>query len=226
VRQLFEPPRREVTESFITGPRFVRGMLFVFLWILSACAPTPQPTQVIVNAYSTSAAMPWLEELYACAENTNAVINISVNLPDILLRVGEPETITAPVYQIGEEEILIVVNRESAMQSLTLAEAQELFAQGNSSVQVWVYPSGADMQGVFDQLVMQGRSVSSSARIAVSVQNMSDVLTSDPAAIGILPRQSVTGDMREVFSAGSVPVLAVTKEEPQGVVGELLSCLQ
>jgi len=201
-------------------------MLFVFLWILSACAPTPQPTQVIVNAYSTSAAMPWLEELYACAENTNAVINISVNLPDILLRVGEPETITAPVYQIGEEEILIVVNRESAMQSLTLAEAQELFAQGNSSVQVWVYPSGADMQGVFDQLVMQGRSVSSSARIAVSVQNMSDVLTSDPAAIGILPRQSVTGDMREVFSAGSVPVLAVAKEEPQGVVGELLSCLQ
>jgi hypothetical protein len=212
--------------SFITVPRFVRGLLFVFLWILSACAPTPQTTQVIVNAFSTSAAMPWLEELYACAENTNAVINISANLPDILLRVGQPETITAPVYQIGEEEILIVVNRESAMQSLTLAEAQELFAQGNSSAQIWVYPSGVDMQGVFDQLVMQGRSVSSSARIAVSVQNMSDVLTSDPAAIGILPRQSVTGDMREVFSAGSVPVLAITKEEPQGAVGELISCLQ
>jgi hypothetical protein len=226
VRQFFEPRRREVTESLITVSRFVRGLLFVFLWILSACAPTPQTTQVIVNAYSTSAATPWLEELYACAENTNAVINISVVSPDIFLRVGEPETITSPAYQIDEEEILIVVNSESAMQNLTLAEAQELFAQRNSSAQVWVYPSDADMQEVFDQHVMQGRSVSSSARIAVSVQNMSEVLTSDPAAIGILPRQSVTGDMREVFSAGSVPVLAVTKEEPQGVVGELISCLQ
>ncbi len=226
MRQFFEPPWREVTVSLITVSRFVRGLLFVFLWILSACAPTPQTTQVIVNAYSTSAATPWLEELYVCAENTNAVINISADSPDIFVRVGQPETITSPVYQIGEEEILIVVNRESAMQNLTLAEVQELFTQGYLSAQVWVYSSGADMQGVFDQLVMQGRSVSSSARIAVSVQNMSDVLTSNPAAIGILPRRLVTGDMREVFSAGSVPVLAVTKEEPQGVVGELISCLQ
>ena len=79
---------------------------------------------------------------------------------------------------------------------------------------------------MFDQLVMQGRSVSSSARIAVSVQNMSDVLKSESAAIGILPRHSVTGDLREVYSAGTVPVLAVTKSEPQGVVVDLISCLQ
>jgi cyanophycinase-like exopeptidase len=200
--------------------------IFVFLFILSACTPTPQPTQIIVNAYATSAATPWLAELYACAEKNNAAINISADSPDIFLRVGEPEMIASPVYQIDEVEILVVAHRENNLQSLTLAEVQDLFAQGNSQAQVWGYPSEADMQRVFDQLVMQGRSVSSSAKIAVSVQNMSEVLKSDPAAIGILPRQSVTGDLREVFSAGRVPVLAVTKEEPQDMVGKLISCLQ
>ena len=125
-----------------------------------------------------------------------------------------------------KKKYLIVTHRESPVQNLTLAEAQDLFAQGNPSAQVWVYPSDADMQEVFDQLVMKGRSVSSSARIAVSVQNMTDVLKSETAAIGILPRHWVTGDLREVYSAGTVPVLAVTKSEPQGVVVDLISCLQ
>jgi hypothetical protein len=200
--------------------------IFIFLFLLSACAPTPQPTQVIVNAYATSAAEPWLTELYSCAESASVIINISAESPDIYLRVGEPDIFISSAYQIDEEEILIVTPRESSVQSLTLAEAQNLFAQGNPSAQAWVYSSGADMQRVFDQLVMQGRSVSSSARIAVSPQNMSDVIKSEPAAIGILPRHWVTGDVREVFSAGRAPVLAVTKSEPQGAVVELISCLQ
>ncbi len=52
----------------------------------------------------------------------------------------------SPAYQIDEEEILIVTHRESPVQNLTLEEAQDLFAQGNPSAQVWVYSSDADMQ--------------------------------------------------------------------------------
>jgi hypothetical protein len=47
---------------------------------------------------------------------------------------------------------------------------------GDLSVQVWVYASGEDVFEVFDQYVMKGRSVSSSAMVAVSPQQMSDVL--------------------------------------------------
>jgi hypothetical protein len=36
----------------------------------------------------------------------------------------------------------------------------------------------------------------------------------------------MTSDLREVYTSGSVPVLAVTKSEPQGVVVDLISCLQ
>ena len=179
-----------------------------------------------MDVYATSGAQPWLTELYACAADSRIVLNLNAESPEIFLRVGEPEMTVSPAYKIDEEEILIVTHRESPVQNLSLDEAQELFAQGNPSVQVWVYSSDADLQRSFDQLVMKGRSVSSSARVAISPQNMSDILNSESNAIGILPRHWKMGNVREVFSAGSVPVLAITKPEPQGAVIELISCLQ
>lgn len=198
------------------------------LFLLFSCAPATQATSQIqlVNVYATSAAQPWLSDLFTCADKLSVVLNVSAESPDIYLRVGEPETIVSPIYQIDEEEILIVTNRESAIQNLTLAEAQELFAQGNPSAQVWVYASEADVQVVFDQLVMKGRSVTSSARVATSPQQMSDLLNAEKDSVGILPKHWKTGSTREVFSAGTVPVLAVTKSEPQGAIGGLISCLQ
>ena len=196
-------------------------------FIVVSCAPVTQTSQTqVVSVYATSAAQPWLTELYTCADNSSVTLNLTADKPDIILRVGEPEIIISPVYQIDEEEILIVTNRESSVQNLTLSEAQELFAQGNDLAQVWVYASEADMQILFDQLVMKGRSVTSFAGLATSPQQMSNLINAEKDAVGILPKHWMTGNVREVFSAGTVPVLAITKEEPQGAVKELISCLQ
>ena len=203
--------------------------------LLFSCTPEAQTSQTeVVNVYASSAAQPWLTELYACAADSTVVLNVNADAPDIYLRVGEPEVFISPAYQIDEEEILVVTHRESSVQNLTLTEAQELFAQGNPSAQVWVYSSDADVQIVFDQLVMKGRSVSSFARVAVSAQNMFDVLNSESNSVGILPRHwnpstssgQELGTVRDVYSAGTVPVLAITKQEPQEVVIDLVSCLQ
>jgi len=102
-----------------------------------------------------------------------------------------------------------------------------LFAgQGDPSVKVWVYSSDGDIQKAFEQAVMAGRSVSSSANLAVSPGQMSDVLNAESNSVGILPRHWKMGTVRDVYSAGNVPVLAIVKEEPQGIVKELLGCLQ
>ena len=198
-------------------------------FILFSCTPATQPTSQteVVTVYADSAAEPWRSELFACANDLSVVLNISAQAPEIYLRLGEPEMLVSPAYQIDEEEILIVTHRESLLQSLSLEEAQALFAgQGDASVQVWVYSSDADMQILFDQLVMKGRSVTSFARLAVSPQEMSDVLNSDSSVVGILPRRWKMGNVREVYSAGMAPVLAITKDEPRGVVSELIGCLQ
>jgi hypothetical protein len=224
-RQSKCPPRNDI---FLTKISKVISIFLLSSFLLFSCTPATQTSfqTQIVNVYATSAAQPWLTELYDCASDLGVTLKVDANNPAIFIRIGEPETIISPVYQIDEEEILIVANRESSVQNLSFEEAQQLFAQGNSSVQVWAYSSDTDMQIVFDQLVMKGRSVISLARVAVSAQAMSDVLNSESSAVGILPKNALTGNMREVFSAGTVPVLAITKEEPQGVIVDLIACLQ
>jgi hypothetical protein len=203
--------------------------LFLFSIVISSCSTTPTPaTPQLVSVYSTSAAEPWLPPLYDCAGTSVVIFRVDDPASaDIVLRVGEPKVLTSSAYQIDLEDILIVTHRQSPVQNLTLEGARALFAgQGDPSVQVWVYSSEADVQEVFDQVVMAGSSVTSSARVAVTPQQMSDTLVNEANAVGILPRHWKAGDDREVFSIATVPVLAMTPTEPQGVIDELIGCLQ
>jgi hypothetical protein len=205
----------------------MKRFLLLAAFLLSACTPSAQLSQAVpIIVYATPAAQPWLTALYDCAAKSEIVLSVNADAPEIYLRLGEPDSLTSPAYQIDEEEILIVTHRESPIQNLTLDAAQALFAQGDPLVQVWVYSSDADVQIAFDQLVMKGRSVTAFAGVTVSPQKMSDLLNSHANAVGILPRHWKARNVRDVFSAGTVPVLAITKQEPQGAVAELISCLQ
>jgi hypothetical protein len=222
-------PRRLLRAEF-HRPRNDILLFLLSSFILFSCSTsTPPPTPQVVSVFSSSAAEPWLSGLYDCAASqSNVVLSRVDDVPtaDIVLQIGEP-TITSFTYQIDTEEILIVTQRQSPVQNLTREETQALFiGLGDPSVQVWVYASGEDVQRVFDQFVMEGRGVTSSAMVAVNPQQMSDTLVNQPNTVGILPRHWKAGDVRDVYSVGKVPVLALTNSEPQGVVKELLVCLQ
>lgn len=206
------------------------------LLIVSCVPSTPQTSLQVVSVHSTFAAETWLTDLYACADSSATLVRVDdVNAADIALQIGEPEFLSGFAYQIGEEEILVAAHRQSPIQNLTLEEVQQLFmGLGDPSVQVWVYASGDDVQRVFDQFVMEGRSVSSSALVTATPQEMLDVLVNQPNTIGILPSRSLSDDpsigsgqsVREIFSVATVPVLALTMSEPQGIVNQLIGCLQ
>jgi hypothetical protein len=122
---------------------------------------------------------------------------------------------------------LIATHRQSPVQDLTLEEARALFAgQGDPAVQVWVYASEEDIQEVFNQIVMAGRNVTSSARIAVDPRQMSEMLVNESNAVGILPKHWKVGDIRDVLNVATVPVLAIAQSEPQGSIKDLIACLQ
>lgn len=201
--------------------------LLLFSAFLVSCAPAaPAPQVELVKVYSTFATQPWLSDLFVCADQNSLALEVTAESPAITLRLGEPELSASPMYQIDEEEILIVTHRESPIQNLTLSQAQELFAKGVPSVQVWGYASDADLQIVFDQLVMEGRPITSSAKMAATPQQMSDLLNAEKSAVGILPKHWVAGNVREVFSAGVVPVLAVTEDGAGEAVQSLIACLR
>ena len=200
--------------------------LLAILLLTSCASPASTETQ-IVDVYATPAAGPWLSELYDCANTASIILNITPDSPDILLRLGEPSGLSTPAFQIDTEEILVVVHRVSPLQNLSLAQAQALFGgQGDPSLQIWVYADGEDVQEIFEQTVMQSRNIVSSARVAVNPQQMSDLLNAEINAVGVLPRHWKMGDTRKVFSAGTFPVLAITTSIPEGIVQELIACLQ
>jgi hypothetical protein len=204
-------------------------LLLVFIFILTACVPAaPSATPEVISVYSTAAAQPWLSELYDCAGIASVLSRVDdPSTAAIVLRVGQPETLTSPAYQIDTEEILVVTQRQSPIQNLSLKETRALFAgQGDPSVQVWVYASGVDVQHVFNKSVMQGQNIAPNARLAVDLQQMSDTLVNEANTVGILPRHWKVGDSREVFSVGTVPVLVITPTEPQGAIQQLIGCLQ
>jgi len=209
-----------------------RRDLLIFLlspFLFFSCSPAvPSVTPSLITVYSTSAAQPWLPKLYQCAGTSSVVSRLDdPSAADIILRVGEPKFLNSPAFQIDTEEVLIVTHRQSPVQNLTREEARTLFiGKGDPRLQVWVYASSEDVQEVFDQVVMAGRSVDPSARLAVNPQQMSDTLVNESNTVGILPRHWKAGDVREVFSVATVPVLAITASEPQGLVRELLACLQ
>ena len=203
--------------------------LFLLLLFLTSCStPTPTPELQIVDVYATSAAQPWLGDVYDCAPDGTLIRLINDPLSaDISLRIGEPDFWPVAAFQIDTEELLIVTHRQSPVQNLTVEQVRELFAgQGDPSVQVWVYAEGEDVQRVFEQAVMQGRSVTSSARLATGPQHMSDTLNNEPNTVGILPRHWKAGDSRPVYTIPDVPVLALVKEEPQGAIQGIIVCLQ
>lgn len=196
------------------------------LLLVSCTAVTPSAVQV-VNVYATGGARPWLEEMYACAEDAGAALNLTSESPQIQLRLGEPEDWKGAIYQVGTEEIVIAAQLQSPLGSLTLTQANEIFSgKGNPAVQVWAYAAGDDVQRAFDRLVMNGRSVTSFARLAASPMHMSASLTADVNAIGFLPRRWMTGELKELLVAGSVPVLALTPSEPEGIARNLLACMR
>src|SRR4030095_4114877 len=127
------------------------SLLFIFSLLISSCSTgtTSPPTPQVVSVYSSFAAEPWLSELYDCAARQSNVALSRVDDPnsaEIVLQIGEPEFLSLFAYQIDNEEILIVTQRQSPVQNLTLEDARALFmGLGDPSVQVWVYASEEDV---------------------------------------------------------------------------------
>ncbi|MBL8050243.1 MAG: hypothetical protein JNM46_03395 [Anaerolineales bacterium] len=164
-----------------------------------------------------------MNEIYTCANDLSIILKISEENPELYIQIDEPEILINNAYQIGEEEIVIVTKSQSQLQMLSLNEAQNLFASGEN---IWVYAEGEDMQRLFDQFVMEGRSVSSFAKVALNPKIMLQMLEENPNAIGFTPKSLLNQNLKLVYSVGTFPVLALTETEPQGAVKSLIGCLQ
>lgn len=202
------------------------AFIFHLSSFLLACAPPTPSTSSIVDVYASPSASSFLDDLYACADASSATLHLTSDSPDLSLRLGLPDGWRGAAFQVAIEDILVVASLQSPLPALTREQAWAIFAGQNPSVQVWAFASAEDTQRLFESALMDGRSVTSFARLAVSPSHMAEALASDPMAVGILPRRWMTDGLRELFMAASVPVLALTPSAPEGVVRDLIICMQ
>ena len=226
--------------------RFIFRSLCIFtIFFLTACGTaTPQVVTRVVKVYATSAASPWLQNVYKCAPSSVAV---SLSYPasaDFTIRLGEQTNLSTPAYEIGSENIIVIMNN-ARPPLLTPQQIEGLFTgeivnwnqitpewgkahiTQSGDVHVWVYSADEDIEQILEKSLLDGRPVTSSARIAATSQEMIDAIRKDGSAIGILPQR--LNENNEVFNEAviaSVPVLAITKSEPQGAIKQLIACLQ
>ncbi len=219
----------------------MKKFLLCILLFATACGAAPPeqptPTLAVVRLYATAATQAWQTELFDCAAKQSAALVLSdPGSADIILRIGEPHNLSMPAFQLGWEEILVIVNKTHSFDRLKTEQAAELFTGEISdwsqisptetgAVQVWVFDAGEDAQQVF-ATTLAGKPVVSSARLVTSPEEMSRAIANDPNAVGILSRRWKTENVSDVYVAASAPVLAITPSEPQGVVKDLLACLQ
>lgn len=224
---------------------FLSSLTFLALLLSSCSTETPQPTPEVVSVFSTSAATPWLSEMYACADGIAVISRADdPSAADISLRVGEPEFLAGFAFQIDEENVIVIMNNArppvvsleqirgmftgviTNLNQITPAWG-EVHSDLSGEVHVWVYPPDDDVQQAFEQLVLEGRPITPSASLAITPQDMFTAVRNDRSAVGILLQQwNPNYEVFEQAVVGVVPVLAITQSEPQGAVNQLIGCLQ
>lgn len=160
----------------------------------------------------------------------------------VLLRLGEGPGEVPFAVSLGEERVQVIVHPENPVSSLDEDQLRGLFSGETGSweaaggpdlpVQPWVYPAGEEIQALFEEKVLAGAPVVSTAGLAPTPEQMLEAVAGDPGAVGFIPGSWLEDGVEPVSLPDSLqdslqlPILAQVAAEPQGAAREFLSCLQ
>ena len=216
------------------------------LW-LSGCAtpaptaPTPTPTQTLTLAL-TPALRPWLPAVQACviSQTDTAVFIREAVYPtteqvDLHLHLGEPVELPAFVAQIGSDRLIVILNPNHPTPTPDLATLHALYTgqqatwgdEAATPVNLWALMPGDESRAAFDHFVLGDARLNTNTRLAADTAQMLAAILADPTAIGYLPAAALNDANLIVIKTDiKLPVLALADAEPQGVLVEIVACLQ
>jgi hypothetical protein len=215
-------------------------ILLCLVFVSCVSAASPPQTEPLTIQYTFSA-QPWLAIVYKCAGEI--VINadlrpidyLDITSVDMVMRIGggNPDSLA---YQIGTDELLVVVNPMNPVLSLTPGEVIGLFTGSiqdwksisgkDAPVEVWVFDAGEDIQRVFEQTALGGAPITSLAHLAPGPDQMSQAIANDINAVGILTRSLTTENIDGIYTIAPVPVLVLVLDGPSAQAIEITNCLQ
>lgn len=219
------------------------ALLSSFAILFSSCNTKPQDDLVTLKIQYSSATIPWLVELSICADLINLNIQPELRAIDLykyqdriaVLRMGD-SGVTSPAYQIGSDDLIVIVNWQNPIVKINIDHVRSLFIGRiknwkelngiDAPVEVWVYPENTDVQQTFKYTVLAGSPVSSTARLANTPEEMIQALVNNIDAIGIITRSWKTDQVTDVAVIETLPVLLVLPYEPDTLIKSLITCAQ
>lgn len=222
---------------------------------LTACGQppiaTPQPTPLVVSVAHSPSLRPVREALHDCAimfPEIALVVHES-SFPylldesaDLYLWLGEPPETSNYVYPLAREQIVVITHPDNPVEVLETSELFAIFTGQtriwnedsglNNETEVWVYPTGDEIQELIDHVVLNDQPYTSWAWLAPDPPAMLEAVSENTSTIGFLPHAWLTENVKiieldpELHASLNKPILALSNIEPQEGVRSLLFCLQ
>ncbi len=149
---------------------------------------------------------------------------------------GEPNGDLSSLIPITYDDIAIIVNPNNLVNNLSLSEIRSIFSgrinswqsfnNSSNSIQVYLYAYDSELQIAFERYVMQNQSLSMTAELVPSIQEMRIKINENPNAIGFLPKSLAT-DLEKTFIANvHIPILVSKGTKTPYADDRVLACLQ
>ncbi len=219
-------------------------LLLVFL--LTSCTSNVLPADVdeqIIRVYVSPAVKPWLEDIYDCAARSPEWLverTPDITLANLVLRVDHTSSLSGAPYQIGEVELVLLLNADNPLSQLSRQEVQSIFTGNirnwaevggdNAEIQIWAYPTEGDLQQVFRKSVLGDGTLSSLAKQAQSPGAMREAVAGDQYAIGFsLEAEAQSDEHIYIFPFTEpikLPILTLSPGDDTSSVAGLIGCLQ
>ncbi len=204
---------------------------------------------VVINIGMTPALAQYEDAVRACAVDVEVLVDVlpwgrlEAATEDISIVYGaEGKELTEVVYQIGESELVFIVNPDLPIETITAEQLTAIFngemvdwveyaitSSYMGKIQRWGYMEDTEiMQAVLAMLALQNPS--SQWLVAPTPADIVDRVAQDQNAIGVVPLFAVTDEVRVLQITGldspSIPILAIWNDEPSETEENWLLCVQ
>ncbi len=213
------------------------------LFFLSACGSQAIGTSSLRVAVSP-AAQPVSEAIADCAPiNEKVTFSVEMQYPsvvslnefDLLIRLGDPIQDSGFAAQLAWEKIVLITNPDNDLEisrdvaaSLYSSRVQNWSELGgdDAAVTLWAGPESDEARQAFEASVLLFGPISGGTRLATNPATGLEAVANDPGSLAILPTAWADDSVRQIDLGLQIPVIAITAEEPTGLVRDLLACLQ
>lgn len=174
---------------------------------------------------------------------------LDIDQTDLVLKLGQRDEGDLYIAVMGYEELIIVGGSEIPIDTMSIESLQGIFSGSitnwedlpevsdlgieiNQPIQTLTYPEGHIIQHLFSLSYLQSEPVQADPIIFSTTESLSEKLQENPFGIAFLLNSHAANDHRMIAiigmdkQAAQQYVLAVTKNEPQGGLKQLLLCLQ